>query len=234
MTYGVLKDIVREHFGRIGWPSAMLDQALAQARRDIEKNGNYYWMRDSATFNTTDGDNTEAITSGNINEAAFKDIIALGIKETTEFIYTPVDVGNISLEEAEMVFSVGDTTDEDMPRVAVIENVTLHLFPTPDDTYNMKMWFYAWTDNQSNLESDELSNRFPDALIYGALAVGAEMFEKNMQAGAQWRAMFRAELDKIHRHNFERELMDRSTLEPMVGMYKRMGFAPRHNPYSWI
>ena len=38
MNYGEVKDVVREHFGRIGWPSPMLDIALGSARREIEKN----------------------------------------------------------------------------------------------------------------------------------------------------------------------------------------------------
>ena len=31
MTYGEVKDVVREHFGRIGWPTAMLVHGLEGA-----------------------------------------------------------------------------------------------------------------------------------------------------------------------------------------------------------
>lgn len=218
MTYGAIKDTIREHFGRVGWPTFMLDAALASARRDIEKEGNYYWMRTSGTFNTVASTASYAITSGTINQANFKDLRSLHVKESTDTMWSEVEVGIISLEEAKMSFATDDT---DMPVLAVVDNVTLYLFPTPDDAYNMDMYFWQWTSNGSNLESDELSSRFPEALIYGAMVWGCDQWEKNSEAADRWRALFMRELEKIHTHDFERERMNRVQIAPLRGPFTR-------------
>lgn len=220
MTYGEVKDVVREHFGRIGWPTAMLVHALEGARRDIEKHSNFYWMRDTATFDTVDGTQSYAIGSGSaINEANFKDLRALHVKEDGDVMWTELQVGTITQEEAALSFP---TDEENMPLVAVLDNSTVYLYPTPDAVYNMKLWFWQWTSNPTaNTSSDELTQRFPEALIYGALIWGAEQYEKNYQEADRWRALFAQEIQKIHRHSLERERMDRVTITPMTGPYER-------------
>lgn len=218
MTYGEIKDVIREHFGRVGWPTFMLDQALAAARRDIEKQGNYYWMRSSGTFNTSASTATYAITSGTINKPNFKDLRALHIKESSSTFWTPVDIGNMPLEEAKLAFA---TDDEDMPTLGVVDNATLYLFPIPDDTYNCTIYHFEWTSNQSNLETDELSNRFPDALIYGALAWGCDQFTQAHGEADRWRALYALELQKIHKHDFEREQPTQVDLMPMRGPFTK-------------
>lgn len=220
MTYGQVKDVVREHFGRFGWTTTMLNFALESARRDIEKHSNFYWMRDTATFNTVNGTQSYAIGTGlAINEADFKDLRALHVKESTDTVWTELQVGTITQEEA----ALGWPTDEkNMPLVAVLDNATVYLYPTPDAAYNMKLWFWQWTANPTaNTSSDELTNRFPEALIYGALVWGVEQYEKNHPDADRWRALFGQELQKIHRHSLERERMDRVTVIPMTGPYER-------------
>ena len=220
MTYGEIKDIVREHFGRVGWPTAMLDQALASARREIETQGNYYWMRTSGTFNTTASTQSYAITSGTINKPNFKDLRALHIKESGETLWAEIEAGIMPLEDAMLDFATDET---DMPSLGVVDNETLYLFPTPDDAYNMTMYFYQWTSNGSNLESDELSDRFPEAVIYGALVWGCDQFQKNPPEADRWRALLGLELRKIHTHDFERERINRVNIFPLRGP-----FAQRH------
>ena len=220
MTYGEVKDVVREHYGRIGWPSAMLVHALEGARRDIEKYQNFYWMRDSATFNTVASTQSYIIGSGSaVNEANFKDIRALHVKESGDTIWTEVTVGDLTQEEAALIYP---TDEEQMPLTAILDNSTLYLYPIPDAVYNMKLWFWQWTSNPTaNTSSDELTSRFPEALIYGALIWGAEQFDQNYQEADRWRALFAQELTKIHRHSLERERQDRVSLIPMTGPYSR-------------
>lgn len=218
MTFGEIKDAVREHFGRVGWPTVMLDQALASARRDIEKSGNYYWMRASGTFNTVASTQSYATASSPISKPNFKDLRALHLKESTSNVWTEIACGVMPLEEANLIYA---TDDEDFPQLAVLDNSTIYLFPTPDEIYNAKLYFWEWTSNGSNLESDELSNRFPEALIYGALVWGCDQYEKNHPEADRWRALFGAELRKIHTHDFEREQPTRVQLTPMRGPYGR-------------
>lgn len=216
MTYGQVKDVVREHFGRIGWSSDFLDLALAAARGDIEKSGNYYWMRDVTTFNTVAATQTYAIGSGlAINEANFKDIRALHAKETTSTLWEEVPVGIATLEETFLSWA---TDDDDFPQTAVLDNTTLYLFPTPDAIYNMKLWHYNWTTNPTvNTSSDELTSRFPEALIYGALVRGAEQYDSNFTDADRWRTLFAQELQRIKRHSLERERQDRVSMIPFTG-----------------
>jgi len=218
MTYGKIKDVVREHFGRVGWPTVMLDEALASARREIEKTGNYYWMRSSGTFNTTATTQTYSITSSPISKTNFKDLRALHVKESTDTIWQEVEVGVMTLEEAKLTYATDDT---DMPVLGVVDNFTIYLFPIPDATYNMELFHWEWTSNQSNLETDELSSRFPDALIYGALCWGLDQFQHNPSEADRWRALFAQQLHLIHEHDFERERMDRVGLVPMRGPFSK-------------
>ena len=125
MTLGEIKDQVREHFGRIGWPTTNLDFAMSSARRDIEKFSNFYWMRDSTSFSTVASTQTYAIGSGlAINEANFKDARAFHIKESTDTVWTEVELGTVTLEEALLMFPTDET---DLPLLAVLDNTTIYL-----------------------------------------------------------------------------------------------------------
>lgn len=232
-TLGNIKDQVREHFGRIGWPTTMLDFALDSARRDIEKYSNFYWMRDTTTFDTVASTQTYAIGSAlAVNEANFKDARALHIKESTDTVWTEMEFGTVTLEEAKLMFP---TDEESLPLLAVLDNTTIYLFPTPDDVYNCTLYHWNWTSNPAtgNTGSDELTNRFPEALLYGALVWGCEQFEKNYQEGDRWRALFGQELAKIHRHSIERERMDRVSMVPMTGPFENRKLV-RLNRQVWI
>jgi hypothetical protein len=233
MTLGEVKDQVREHFGRIGWPTTELNFALGSARRDIEKYSNFYWMRDVTTFDLADGTQTYAIGSAlAVNEANFKDARALHVKETGDTVWTEVELGTVTLEEAFLMFP---TDEETMPLLAVLDNATLYMFPTPDKTYNAKLFHWNWTSNPSagNTGSDELTERFPEALIYGALIWGFDQFDKAHEQADKYRALFAQEVAKIHRHAIERERMDRVSFVPMTGPYQNRSLT-RLNRQVWL
>ena len=225
MVYGDVKDAVREHFGRIGWPTPMLDQALASARREIEKNSNggYYWMRSTKTFDSIASQQDYSIilgTSGGLALTSFKDVRALRVKESSDTVWTDVSVGEVTQEEAETMFATDETG---MPLIAIIDNTTLKLFPTPDAIYNFKMFHYEWTANPTTntgtTGTDELTARFPEALIFGALVWGCEQYEKAYPDADRWAAKFREQIAQIHRHSIERERQDRVSFVPMTGPY---------------
>lgn len=218
MTFGEIKDTVREHYGRTGWPTHMLDEALKSARREIEKSGNFYWMRDTNSFDLADGTATYVIGSAAaVDEANFKDARALHVKESGDTVWSEVNLGTHTQEEASLMFP---TDEENMPMLAVLDNSTLIMYPTPDKTYNAKLFFWQWTSNPAaTTGTDELTNRFPEALIYGALVWGAEQFEKNYPDADRWRLLFSQEVAKIHRHAIERERMDRVSMVPFTGPY---------------
>jgi len=223
MLLGEIKDVVRQQFGKIGWPTNMIDFALASARRDIEKNseGGYYWMRATKTWNAVATQQSYSITtsaSNGLNLPNFKDVRAIRVKESTSTIWSDVSVGEVTLEEAETMYSTTETT---MPALAIIDNTTLTLFPIPDAAYNFKMWHYEWTTNPTSntATADELCTRFPEALIYGALVWGADQYNHDSQEADRWAAKLREQRALIHRHSLERERQDRITLYPMSGPY---------------
>jgi len=225
MNLGEVKDVVREHFGRIGWPTVMLDLALGSARREIEKNSNggYYWMRSTKTFNSVASQQDYSITTATangLNLPNFKDVRALRVKESGDTVWTDVSVGEVTQEEAETMFA---TDEENMPLIAIVDNTTLKLFPTPDAIYNFKLWHYEWTSNPTTntgtTGTDELTERFPEALIYGALVWGCEQYEKSYPDADRWAAKFREQQSQLHRHSLERERQDRLTWVPMGGAF---------------
>src|SRR3990167_10521426 len=102
-TIGEVKDIVREHFSRTQFPTAMLDQALAEGRRIIEHHGNFWWMRGRKDFALVIGTGSYSITSSvapGLGITNFKD--AIGFTFTTDggVTYEPIDVGTMEREEA--------------------------------------------------------------------------------------------------------------------------------------
>ena len=224
-----VKDIVREHLGRLGIPTKILVLALDGGRREVEKAGNWWWARATKTFNTTASTASYPITTSGgvaLNLPDFKDIRALKVKASTDTRWEPVEIGQTTLEDAEETYA---TDEEGTPEVGVIDNVTLVLFPTPDQAFNVKMWHWEWTANPTlNTETDDLIDRFPEALIYGSLIWAYEIYLKDMQGAAYWRALLGGnpfgsggELVKIRRYNLKREWQDRIDLVPMQGPFAR-------------
>lgn len=224
-----IKDIVREHIGRLGLPSEILVLALDGGRREVEKNGNWWWARSTKSWNTTIDTASYPITTSTgvaLNLPKFKDIRAIKTKVSTDKRWAPVEVGQMTLEDTEETYA---TDEKGTPEVAVVDNVTLILFPIPDKAFNMKMWHWEWTSNPTlNTDTDDLIDRFPEALIYGALIWVYEIYLKDIQGATYWRALLGGspfgtggELVKIRRYNLKRDWQDRIDLVPMKGPYSR-------------
>ena len=216
-----IKDIVWDHFGRVGFPSTMLDRALEGGRREVEQAGNFWWMRTTKEWSLTVGTNEYPLlvsTGVGLNLPNYKDLRALKWKESGDVDWEPIDVGHMALEEAEEAYS---TDEEGSPEIGVIDNVTLILFPPePDLAYNMKMWLYQYTafPSTGDTGSDELTNKFPDALVYASLAWGYEQQLKDPQGANYWRELlFKKEIPKIKRENLKREFQERINFTPSSG-----------------
>ena len=176
MLYYEVKDMVREHFGRLGLPTSILDIALAESRKMIEREGNFWWMRGIANFNLVASTTTYAIGSGlAIDIAKFKDARALQQKTSTATRWEPVELGVIDQEDLNLMYDNDDTGE---PEYAIIDNTTLYVYPPlPDAAYNMRLYYYKWTDNPgaNTSTTDELCLYYGSALVYGALIWGFEI-----------------------------------------------------------
>ena len=208
------KDIVREHLGRTGFPTFLLDQALAQGRMTVEQQGNWYWMRDETFWKTVidqqyypifAGDGPPPLTKvlafpagvttipsvlaiQSIPIPEFKDVRSCFVKKLTDNQWSPVTTGGVTKEEAELHYSIDDSGE---PELIVLDNFNLVIFPPkPDQEYVIKLLHYRWTTNPiGNLMTDELLTNFPYAIIYGALAWAYEIQLKDSQGALYWKTL---------------------------------------------
>ena len=225
LTYQI-KDYIREHFGRVGIPTTFLDLYLEAGRLLIEQQGNFWWMTSTtpALFDTTidDGDYVIAASGGDITIPKFKDLRALHYKVSTAVSWIKISVGPDTKDELDLMYDDGSNG---APERATLENMTLYIYPQdPQLAYNMRVYYYGYTDMPANTAEDTLTREFPMALIYAALQQGYEMELKDMQGAAYWKALLggnpfgsAGEIARIKRENFKRAWHDQIDLVPKVG-----------------
>ena len=226
MNTGEVKDYIREHFGRVGIPTTMVDLYLSAGRTKIEQTGNYWWMAvgNPATWNLTidDGDYTIASSGGDITITNFKDVRALHYKLSTATQWEPISLGPETKPELDLMYA--DGTDGP-PERAVIEDSTLYIYQQdPQAAYNMRMYFYRYTSMLGNTETDTLTREFPLALIYSALQQGYEMELKDLAGASYWSKLLGGEpfgsggqVVVMRRENLKRGWHDKIELVPKVG-----------------
>ena len=221
-TLGSIKDIVREHLSRTSFPTVFLDLALAGGRREVEKGGNYYWMRNIKNHDLVAAQQDYSITTSTtngLNLPDFKDVRRLFWKKSTDTAWAELDLTRYGEEDAILNYK---TTGTGSPEIAIVSNTTLTVWPIPDSaaTYNTKLFYYNWTDNPTgNTGSDELTNRWTEALIAGAMIWANEMELKDIQGAAYWRQMLDTEIVKLRRYSLEREWLDEIMITVSGGPY---------------
>lgn len=218
------KDVVREHFGRIGLPTSILNIALAEGRKTIEKEGNFWWMRTIADFSAVIDTGEYTIESGgDIDISNFKDARALQQKDPSFVRWEPVELGIVDEEQLNIMY---DEDDEGPPELAVIDNTTLKIYPpNPQVAYDMRLYAYQWTDNPTaNTSTDDLLKNFGMAVVYGALIWGFEIELKDLQSATYWRTLLGGtpfghggEIARIKRENLKRDWKDQMILVPRKG-----------------
>lgn len=165
-----------------------------------------------------------------IDVPGFKDMRMAIIKTPTDLEWSPMDVGGVTKEEADLHYAINETG---MPEAAVIDNFNFNVYPPfPDQDYIVRLYYWSWTSNPlSNLATDDLVDRFPYALIYASLAWAYELELKDMQTASYWRQLlggkpteigYGGEIAKITRHNLKRQRQDKMSITPMYGPYARV------------
>lgn len=224
MLLAECKDVVREHFGRLGFPSFFVELGLTEGRKLIEKEGNFWWMRSISNFNLQVNVAEYSIEAGgDVDVDNFKDARALQQKLPTDNNWDTVDLGVTDEEQLNIMY---DEDDIGEPEEAIIDNTTLKVYPpNPDYAYDMRMYLFQWTDNPVlNTETDDLLKNFGMAVCYGALIWGFEMQLKDIQGASYWRQLLGGtpwgrggEIARIRRENMKREWKDRMTFVPHMG-----------------
>ena len=218
MELGKIKDIVRDIIGRDVVQSHIMTFGLDNARREIEKTANFYWMRASKTWNCVVDQQDYSITtsgSGGLNLPNFKDVLALFSQVSGSNQWTEVRPGDVFYLEQQYA-----TTATGQPRRYVVDNTTLKVYPPePEQTFPMKLWHFEWTSNPTaNTNStDELVSRWPEALIYAGCIWGFTQIRKDESKANLYRQLLKLEIKKIQDLNLERMLSWRTDLVPHRG-----------------
>lgn len=198
-------------------------------RREIEKTGNYWWMKAIKNWNTIVDQQEYLITgsaSGGLNIPNWKDERIMLTQDSTlsnpgwDEVYGPKDV-----EDIELIYA---TADQGQPEVYTVDGnnddtASLKVYPPkPNKTYNMRFYYYQWTSNPATATgTDALLTRFPESLIYMATSVAMVELTKDPMMGAYWKQLFNnpqdGELRKIKRYNMARDWDSRIELYPRSG-----------------
>ena len=256
-----VRDIVRENVGRDKLAKHMLDYALDQGLRRIEKAANFYWMRAVKTWSCVVNQQAYSITtstSSGLNLPNFKDERILLVSDQTltnpdwDEVFGPEDMEDLGLEFAD--------TDTGMPVVhAISESTTTGTLsdlagstsdqillypPLPDKTYSMRLHYFQWTSLPTDVttETHEVLKRWPEALIYAATGEGILAAMKDPQLATYWfnrfdnptNRMDPGELTKMKRYNQERLQSSRIEMRPQRGGLMSRRNRWRNNREIWI
>ena len=196
MVYGTAKDIVRSNLGDPKLNNNLLTFFMEQGRREVETLGNFYWMVSTKDFILTPSRSAFSLTGAtdlaltNFKEARYVLAKAQG---TTRWYSLRIK----GFEEARIV----DPTDKvGPPKIAVVNNITLFIFPpTADTTYDIELGFFQWTlmPTAGNTATDELLTFWPQTAIWAATMVGVLHKTKDALAAKPYADLLQNELAKI-------------------------------------
>ncbi len=248
MKLAQVKDIVRENVGRDKASAHLLDWSLDVGLREIEKTGNYYWMRAVKTWSAIVNQQAYSITtatSGGLNIPNYKDTRILLVSDQTlsnpdwDEVFGPIDMEDIGLQFADtdtgmpVAWSLDESTTtatlEDPATAATSPSILLYP-PEPDKTYSLRLHYFQWTSLPTSTPSaaHEVLLRWPEALIYLATEALLTSITKDPQFAAVWRQKVMnkqdGELQKIIRYNRTRQQDSRVEFRPFRGglMHRRM------------
>lgn len=227
MELGKIKDVVRDIVGRDVMQTHIMDFALDTARRELEKLGNFYWMRSSKTWAVVASQQSYSITTATdngLNLPNFKTIHALFSSTATASQWTEVLPGDVEALEGDYL-----VTAAGQPANYVVDNTTLILYPpAPALAYSMKLWHYEWTSNPTvNTDTDELTDRWPEALIYAGCVWGLIAVRKDETTAQYYDALLRQEVRKII--SVEQSRTWNWRYPPLPGNVKAIERAPESN-----
>lgn len=251
MEYYKVRDVVREHIGGADAISeASLTWAIERGLREIEKQGNFYWMEAVKSFSLVIDQGDYSIytsTSGGLNIPNYKDARILFVSDQTLTnpdwceVYGPENIEEVKLEFAD--------TDDGEPVVWTVKegntDVTMQIWPpNPDKTYTCELHYYQWTTLPTDISTDdhEVLMRWPEALIYLAVEQGLILKTKDLSAGQFWHNLFddaknprtNSELNKIKRFHQDRQHSSRTELHPKTGGLLSRRSRWRRNREVWL
>lgn len=203
-TVSELQDLLRLKLGDPGIEPFLLNFFMDEGRRLIEQEANVYWMVGIKTGSLTASTQSYSLTSSSGTGFAltnYKSHRNLWVRETagTEWFECPIGSWSAAMEE----YPISGANDR--PRIAVVENATLYLFPTPDDAYPYTFNHWLWTSNSSTItDTDESLTRWPMLLLWASCIAARRFYEHSPAAGQEYMDVFVDEMKKVKKFTNER------------------------------
>ncbi len=198
---GQFKDLLQETLGNVELSLEMTNFLLDSGRREVEKRVNGYWMTQTTDFLLTAGLSEYLITSGTINRANFKEVFFLAFREQGNSKWIP-----LPHRAYEVLNSKYNSSEAGPLKEAAIDNITMFFFPQPDKPYQVRMHAFEWQDNPTDNvgTSDELMDRYPEAMLYAATAVGTQLLTKNSSLAKPWFDLLGTQIPAIQAYSDSR------------------------------
>lgn len=190
MTVSQVRDLVRSKLGIPDLPPEQLDYFLIAGRRSIESAANLYWMAANVDF-TIPGMTDQLDAVIDIQAIDYKEPRHLFLKRNDKWY--PVSIGT---PDATLPY-LDDTTDIDTPQFVQAEDTLFTFMPAPDEDYEARLYYFKFTDNPVCItDTDELFTRWPQMILYAALAEGINFTTTNTDLSVPW---FKLMLDEIEK-----------------------------------
>lgn len=221
MVYGDIKEVVRTTIGKRDIEPVIMEYIIASGRREIEKANNWYYMRKKVDFTLVEDQQAYSVKSGgDVNISNFKDSRVLLYRRPTGNVFYEVPSGDRN--QLDLQYSTDGSgaperyclDDED-------DELKLLVYPVlPDDEYEMRLLYYAWTSNPaSDTGTDELISRWPELLVNSSVAQGFRIVTKEEPLAQPWDAKMAAELQKLKHYDWFRSESEKNMIHPSRGPY---------------
>lgn len=182
-TFDSLKSRVREYVDRTDIDTK-IENWINDTRRDISTKYNFHYLYTEATVSTVAGSSYYPYPSDYLDKLA----IFCGGRKLSK-------VPAHFFEELVSTTSTGDIWSASGDPIYYIERGSeFQLYPTPDAVYTLDLRYYAQpADFTASGDYDDMSNLYPDAIIYGACERAAIYLEDD-QGEAKFHKRY---IDKI-------------------------------------
>jgi hypothetical protein len=182
-TYAELKTAIADFLNRDDLSSTSAT-FISLAEADLQRKIRHFSMETTATLSAS-GQYTAF-------PADFLEPIRLN---TTSSSYTPIEL--VSQGEMQQMRRVNlDTSGS--PRYYAVTKGQLELYPTPDGTYDVDLYYYEEIPGLSDsATSNWLLSKYPDAYLYGSLVHSAPYLSDDNRITV-WAALYQSAVDSIN------------------------------------
>lgn len=174
-----------------------VQQAWRELQLDRE---DWWWMRQSFTFNTVAGDNTYTATDAGITALGSWITDSMRIYKQTDGVAAEGRLPFLPYDEWRNIYAIGSQAQQPPNRVTVKPDLNLALGPTPDDVYVVTGDYYAAaTSFTAATDVPILPVQYHDAIVFLALTKYAA-YEAAPEVYSYARGQYEFYVERIERN----------------------------------